>query len=79
MNKISHSDTSIRAIISIVELFIIFICTAITIRIRGIHITTHEFAKNLHLIIVCFKSHFIVNQKFDIDRLMLFITASRAE
>ena len=79
MKSINHMDISIRAIISTVELLIMFICIAITIRIKGIHITIHEFAKNLHLIIVCLRSHFIVNQKFDMERFILFITASRAE
>ena len=62
-----------------VELLIMFTCIAITIIINGIHITIHEFAKNLHLIVACLRSPFIVNQKFDTVKLILFITASRAE
>ena len=79
MKIINQSDTRIRAEISILELSIIFICMAIVIIIRGIHIAIQEFAKNLHLIIVCLKRPLIVNQKFDNVRLTLFITASRAE
>ena len=42
-------------------------------------IAINEFKKNLHLISACLRSHFIVNQKFDMERFILFITASRAE
>ena len=79
MNIINQRDTSIRAIISILELSIMFICIVITIMMSGAQITIHEFARNLHLIIACLISPLMVNQKFDNVRLTLFMTASRAE
>ena len=74
-----HADTKIRVIISITELSMRFICTQKIIIIRGIQIAIHEFKKNLHLIIACLSNHLIVNQRFESDKFMLFITASRAE
>ena len=58
-----QADIKIRAIISIAELFMRFICIQKTIIINGIHIAIHEFNKNLHLITACLSNHLIVNQK----------------
>ena len=74
-----QADTKTRVIISIVELLIKFICIQKIIIIRGTQITIREFKKNLHLITACLSSHLIVNQKFESDKFMLFITAARAE
>ena len=74
-----HTDTKIRVIISIAELSIKFICIQKIIMINGIHITMHEFTKNLHVMVACLSNHLIVNQKFESDNVILFITASHAE
>jgi hypothetical protein len=79
MNTIIQNDTNIQDITSIVELFIKFICTQKIITISGIHIAIQEFRKNLHLMTACLSNHLIVNQKFERDKLILFITASHAE
>jgi hypothetical protein len=75
----NQADISIHAIISTAELFIRFIWIKKTIIITGIQIATHELAQNLHLITACLNNHLIVNQRFDMDKLILFITASQAE
>ena len=79
MNTIIQKDIRIRVAISIRELLIIPILTVKTIIMTGIQIATQEFKKNLHLITACLRSHLNVNQKFDNVKVMLFITASRAE
>ena len=75
----SQTDIKIHAITSIAELSIMLNCTARNIKSIGIQIAINEFKKNLHLIIACLRSHLKVSQKFDIVKLILFITASRAE
>ena len=72
-------DTKIRAIISIAELSIIFICIQKIIIISGIQIAIHEFNRNLHLIMACLRRPLKVNHRLDKERLILFITASHAE
>ena len=72
-------EISIHEAISIMLLLMIFICIQKIIIMRGIQIAIHELNRNLHLMILCLSSHFIVNHKFDNARLMLFVTASRAE
>ena len=74
-----QTDTKIRVIISMAELSIKFICIQNIIIINGIQMAIHEFRKNLHLIIACLSNHLIVNQRFERDKFILFITASRAE
>ena len=79
MKTSSQIDTKIRAITSMTELLMMFICIQKIIIRKGIHIAINEFKKNLHLISACLRSHFIVSHKFENVRLMLFITASQAE
>jgi hypothetical protein len=79
MKIIIHSDIRIQEMISIAELSMRFICMQNIIIITGIQMAIHEFSKNLHLIIACLRSPHSVNPKFEIDKLMLFITASHAE
>ena len=74
-----QADTKIRVIISIVELFIRFICIQKIMISNGIQITTHELRKNLHLMTACLSSHLIVSQKFENVSVILFVTASHAE
>ena len=74
-----QADTKIRVNISIAELSIRFIWMQKTIIISGIQIAMHELNKNLHLIILCLKSHLNVNPKLDSDKVILFTTASHAE
>lgn len=72
-------DTKIRVSISIAELSIKFICIQKIIIIKGTQIAIQELNRNLHLIIACLSNHLIVNQKFEMDNVILFITASQAE
>jgi hypothetical protein len=70
---------SIRAIISIAELLIRFICMKKIIIINGIPIAIQALNKNLHLMIACLKRPLKVNHKLENVKFMLFITASHAE
>ena len=79
MNNSNQADINIRDNISTTELLIIFILTQNIIMITGIQITTQEFRRNLHLIIACLINHLSVNHIFVNAKLILFITASRAE
>ena len=75
----NHAETSIRDKISTTQLLMIHILTENIIMITGTQITTQEFKRNLHLIIACLNSHLKVSHRLEKARLMLFITASRAE
>ena len=79
MNNSNQADISIRDNISTTELLIIFIFTQDIIMITGTQIATQEFRRNLHLIIACLINHLSVNHIFVNDKLILFMTASRAE
>ncbi len=78
-NSNSHAEIKIRDKISTTQLLIIFNLTQDTIIIIGTTITTHEFNRNLHLIMDCLINHLRVSHKLEKARLILFITASRAE
>ena len=79
MNINIHIDTRIHAIISIVELLIMFIWIQNIIIINGIQMAMQELIKNLHLIVACLSRPLNVSHKFERVRLILFITASHAE
>ena len=79
MNINSQADIKIRDKISTTELLMMFKWTATTIIITGTQITTQEFKRNLHLIMACLNNHLRVNHKLENAKLILFITASRAE
>ena len=79
MNSNNQADINIRDNISTTELLMIFILTHEIIMIIGTQITTHEFRRNLHLIRACLSNPLRVNHIFVNAKLILFITASRAE
>ena len=79
MKTNSQNDIKIRDRISTNELLMIFILTQNTIMITGTQITAQEFNKNLHLIIPCLSSPLRVNHRLEKAKLILLITASRAE